>query len=582
MKIKILSLFLMAGMVLSGEILNTEKRMEIFYETNNVEAFELEKQHLLELLKFRGKKYARGATDLILPLASRKGDLTTIGFLKKIDPENYRIYFEEGKIYLTKWKILRALERFSVSFRKFISTPEGFYFSAFFFSRTLVLTFVFFLFIMSLALLFWYAPLLFHDLMEKARKPVSASLLFIAVLIFPIVLFPGYGYLVFYFPALFSLYILEESFTRNLLLITLIFALFSAFVPRSSHIEMPRDAAIMERIYYYDNDPETLRIAERTLKEKWDQDLAYYLAKTYKDMGNFQRAVEMLNQILKENPSHYKALVSLAHIRFLSREIQRSMDLLKKALNFKKKEIIPLHNLAFVLEHIGRINESAKYSSMGWKLHGKEWDRFSRENQGFVDYEFKKEEIFWKAFKKDSTAGNIPPKTLALFYCFSKPVIWSPVLIGFLILFIALYFREKLPPDIGSAIYCKGCEKPICEKCSHYYYKGYCDECMDRIELTGGSTSSSSMSIKVIKVRNTRRLLKDIFQEFFNFLYPGAIIFKEGRIFPSLFSFLYIYSISLFIIGMKLKFPLFFHFFITGFVFYLISLFYLYFSEWRG
>ncbi|GEM_PF-2342748 len=579
MRSKSLIFFLLLGMVIGGEIGNIGKRLKVFYETGNKPAFESEKSHLLNLMAFRNRKYARGVTEQLLPLASARKDISTIGFLKKIDSENYRVYLEEGRIYVGQAKIMKALGCLWTSFLKYVNTPYGMKFSAFLFTRMVVIVFIIMLLFISLSLLFWFTPLFYHDLKEHTGRPSTGVLLLIASFMFPLILLPGYGFLLFYIPALLSLY-LDDIFSKRLLVIALIFTLFSVVIPKSGKFNAPAQAKVMEKIMYYDEDQETLQEAEKLLAKTWDEDLAYYLAHSYENIGNFERAVQLYKKIIDKNPHHVRALVSLAHIRFLSREIPVSLSLLNRAVKAKRHEILPLHDLAYVLEHIGRINKSAKYSSMGWKLHGRTWDRFSKENPGFVVYGFQSEDIFWKHFGKFTTAHSFPPRSLSIIYIFSKPVLISPLIIGFFLLLLVLYIKEKLPPGIGSAIYCKGCEKSICERCSRYYYKGYCNECMDRIELTGGDTSSS-MSFKVIRVRNVRRVPREILQEILNFFYPGAMLFKEGELYPSIFSFIFVYVLSLFFFGLKTGFPLFLHFFILSFVFYIFSVIYLYISERR-
>lgn len=579
MRGKFLMYFLLLGIAVGGEIGTIGKRLKIFYATGNKPAFEVEKKHLLDLMDFRNREYARGVTDLLLPLASERKDLSTLEFLKKIDRENYRVYLEEGKIFLGQAKIRKALGCFWASFVRFVNTPFGMSYSAFLFTRMVVFVFIIMLLFVSLSLIFWFTPLFFHDLKELAGRSFSGLFLMIAAFVLPLILLPGYGFLIFYIPALLSIYI-DEIFSRRLLIVVLLFTIFSMVIPKAGKFKPPAKAKIMERLVYYDEDQETIQQAEKLLANSWDEDLAFYLAHTYENLGELWKAVDLYKRIIKKNPGHVRALVSLAHIRFLSREIPLSLSLLNKAVNAKKHEIIPLHDLAYVLEHIGRISQSAKYSSMGWKLHGRAWDRFSKNNPGFVVYGFQSEDIFWKYFGKLTTAHNFPPRSLAIAYIFSRPVVVSPLIIGFLLLLIVLYIKEKLPLNIGSAIYCKGCEKPICERCSRYYYKGYCNECMDRIELTGGDTSSS-MSFKVIRVRNVRRIPREILQEIIDFLYPGAALFKEGKLYPSLFSFFFIYMLFLSLFGLKTGFPLFFHFFILAFIFYIISVIYLYINEWR-
>ena len=121
MKLRFISIFVFLGFLFSGEIARVDKALKLFYLTDNHCAFELEKQHLLNLMKFRGMNFSRGTTETLLPVAISRGDVKIMEFLRRIDGENYRIYFEEGKIFLRKGKIIKALSLFWISYKKYVN-----------------------------------------------------------------------------------------------------------------------------------------------------------------------------------------------------------------------------------------------------------------------------------------------------------------------------------------------------------------------------------------------------------------------------------------------------------------------------
>ncbi len=582
MKLRFISIFVFLGFLFSGEIARVDKALKLFYLTDNHCAFELEKQHLLNLMKFRGMNFSRGTTETLLPVAISRGDVKIMEFLRRIDGENYRIYFEEGKIFLRKGKIIKALSLFWISYKKYVNQGRGLVKAIYIYTRVIPLSFLIFLLFLSLALFAWYYPLLFHDLKETAGGRVKGLFLFIAALLFPFVLLSGPGYIVFYIPALFSLY-LEEGFSKRLLILTLIFALVSVVIPKREIVKKNPEASIMEKLYYYGEDAENLREAEKYLQKDWDEDVAYFLALSYEKLGKLKKTVSIYNRILKRNRNHVRSLVALANIRFKSGEIQNSIDLLRRAINVSGSKLIPLHDLSYIFENMGRVNESSKFSTEGWKLYGRKWDEFSKTNPDFVIYGWGIRDIFWKFFGRGVTSLNSAPRGLATIYAFSKPVLISPLILGFLLMLFVFYLKEKFPSNLGSAIYCQGCEKPICERCSHYYYKGYCNECMGRIELLKGNAGdTSSVIMGNIKKKRLRRLPREIVLSILDFLYPGSSLFPKGKIYTPLFSMLYVYSLSIFFFGLKIGFPLSLHFLFLAFLFYVLSVVYIYIVERRS
>ncbi len=572
-------LFLSLGLLIWGAgIKDTARRMGYFYRSGNMIALEKEKEHLNLILKDRARTQTRWPSEFMLTTAVERRDLKTLYYLNSIDKDNYKIPMAIGHLLMLKGHIFKGISFLTRAAYSYIFSPEGFYFSVYFFSKLIPLSFLIILFFLSLSLIFKYSPLLHHDLKETWKGRVPAIVLYIALLLLPAVLFPGWGYLVFFIPAIFTLYA-EENYSSFLLVVLLLVTLLASLLPSTGKPRFSDTYRMMSRLYFYDEDAKTLKEGEKVLSNKWDDDLAYYLGYSYQRLGELSRAVGLYEKILKHNPMHVKAMVALAKIRFMSQEYPICLDLLRRAYA-RSNNIIPLYDLAYTYETLGNINETAKYSSRGLKEFGNRWERLRNQNSGFKDLGWNSREVFWKAFGREVGDTGLPPEILAAYYPFMKPAILSPFLVGFLLFLFGLYLLKKIPGNIGSARYCKGCGKPICERCSEYYYKGYCEDCMNMIQLTRGDMSSS-MSMGIIRQRRKYELFTDGIPSFLGYFIPGTELFASGKFVGWGFSFLFVFFAMAGILSLYLSLPFYPHLFLGAFLFYLISQIYIELKAWR-
>ncbi len=573
-----LFLFLVIASVLLGEgIKDVAERMALFYRAGNMQAFEREKTHLLQLMKFRSRNQTRWPSEFMLEEATGRRDLQTLQFLHKIDRENYRVSFSLALLNLSKGRLLKGFSSLAASASSYLKSPEGLYFSVFFFSKLLLLSFLGLLFFLSLSLLFKHSPLLYHDLQETWGR-VPGPLLFLAALALPMVFLPGYGFLLFFLPAVFSLYA-EENYTNFLAVVLLIATLFASLAPATGKVRFPSSYRVMKTLLFYDEDDTTLKQGEKALQLKWDNDLAYYLAYSYSRRGNLARAVELYEKILRKKTNHVKAMVALAKIRFMSQEYPLCIELLNRAYA-RSKNIVPLYDLAYVLESIGNISEAGKYSSTGWKEFGRRWGEIRSKNSGFLDLGWNPLEVFWKAYGKNVGGVSLPPVFFASYFPFKNPSFLSPFLPGLLVFLLGLLLLKKLPPNIGSARYCQGCGKPICERCSEYYYKGYCEDCMNMIQLTHGDMSSS-MSMGILRKRRKYEFFTLKIPSFFSYLFPGSDLFASGKFTGwalSTASFMFFLGGFL---AWRLSLPFFLHLLLAGAIFYIAAQIYIEIKAWR-
>ncbi len=574
-----LILFLSLSLLIWGTgIKDTARRMGYFYRTGNTAALEKEKEHLNLILRDRGRTQTRWPSEFMLSTAVKRRDLKTLYYLNSIDGENYKISSEMGHILILQGHVLKGLSFLIKAASSFTSSPEGLYYSVYFFSKLIPLSFIIILFFLSLSLIFKYSPLLHHDLRETWEGRIPPLLLYLALIFLPAVLFPGWGYLLFFIPAIFTLYA-EENYSSFLLILLLVFTVLASLLPSTGKPKFSETYRIMSRLYYYDEDADTLRKGEQILASKWDDDLAYYLGYSYQRLGKLSKALDFYEKILKHNPMHVKAMVAMAKIRFMSQEYPICLDLLRRAYA-RSDNVIPLYDLTYAYETLGNMNEASKYSSQGLKEFGKRWEKLRSQEPGFRDLGWNSKEVFWKAFGRDVGDTGLPPEILAAYYPFMKPAITSPFLVGFLVFLLGLYLLKKIPGNIGSARYCKGCGKPICERCSEYYYKGYCEDCMNMIQLTRGDMSSS-MSMGIIKQKRKYELFTERIPSFLGLLIPGTELFASGKFVGWALSFVFVFFMTAGFISVYLSLPFYPYLLLGAFIFYLVSQVYIEIKAWR-
>ncbi len=578
MKGKIIIFLSLSLLIWSQGIKESARRMGYFYRTGNYLAFKEEKAHLLLILKERARRHTRWPSHFLLATAVSRKDLKTLYFLNSLDPENYRIPMEIGHILLLRGSIFKGISFLGKAASSYIASPEGLHFTVYFLTKVLPLGVLVMLFFLSITLLFKYSPLLYHDLKETWEGKVPAIFPFLALLLLPVVVFPGWGYLLFFIPAIFTLYA-EENYSGFLTAFLLVITIIASLAPAKGKVRFPKTYETMAKLYFYDEDLPTLKDAERVLKLKWDNDLAYYIGYSYQRLGNLSRAVELYERVLKNNPLHVKTMVALAKIRFMSHEYPICIDLLRRAYA-RSGNIIVLYDLAYTFETLGNINEASKYSSMGWKEFGNRWGKIRGENSGFLDLGWNHKEVFWKAFGKNVGSPGLAPEFLAAYYPFLKPSVLSPFLVGFLVFLLGLYLLKKIPQNIGSARYCKGCGKPICERCSEYYYKGYCEDCMNMIQLTRGDMSSS-MSMGIIKKRRKYELFTEKVPAFLSLLLPGIDLFASGKLPGWILSLAYVFFVTAGAFSALLSLPFYIHMFSAAFIFYVLAQVYIEVKAWR-
>jgi tetratricopeptide (TPR) repeat protein len=178
----------------------------------------------------------------------------------------------------------------------------------------------------SLALLLRHGALLLHDLQESfgpERSPVVTMGVFTALLVLPVLLFQGYGWLPLWWLAVLFLYF---SITERVLVaIALLLALAVGPVVRAleSRIMAAQNPLFTAGIQAVEGsaDARSIRLLEQS-RERFpeDRDLAYLLAIQYRKAGQNDEAAAVYAELLRAQPSDPVSLNNTANVSFASGE----------------------------------------------------------------------------------------------------------------------------------------------------------------------------------------------------------------------------------------------------------------------
>ncbi len=569
MRIK-LGALLVAALLSAGPLQQCIDSMSRFYFAGDRAGFELMKGHLERLMEAEGRSSARGLTDRILAEAVQRGDLETVEYLRKIDSQNYRVYLALALLSFNEKKFSRTYAYLKKSLRYLLFDLNGVSELAPLVRKALLYSLWAYFVLLSLVLLSRNLPLLHHDLKELSRgeKNIFVILLTLAVIGLPLVLQIGYAFLPFYIIALLSPY-MSSGGGKKLLLLLFISWLVVTFL----NFQMPRRdepaVKLMVDLYYYSFDPETLERGEKLLAERWDQDAAFYLARSFEKVDNFAKAIEYYSKVLEKEPTHFRALNNLAILRLKAREYNLALQFFEKLFSHHRHDIIAFHNYRIILARVGRIDEAGNIAKIGWKLFGKKWEEYVNSDK-LISADFYPQDIVAKAAgEKDVTARAHPPG-FSLLFLFRKPRPLNPFLFALVLFFLTLVAVSSLELRIGEALYCAGCGKPICYRCSNYSFKGYCNDCMVGFQLN--VDSSSYIRLDKIKKKKRRERVRGLLMALWDGVIPGLSRASRGKLTLSLLSFLSLPLLVAGVLSYIKHLPLFMPGFALGALFYLVGL----------
>ncbi len=525
----------MAAFLSAGPLQQCIDKMSRFYLAGDKAGFEVMKVHLERLMEAEGRHSARGLTERILGEAVQRGDLETIEYLKRIDSQNYRVYLALALMSFNEKKFSRTYTYLKKSLRCLLLDVKGVSELAPLLRRAVFYSLWAYFVLLSLALLSRTLPLLHHDLKELSRgeKNFFVLLLTLAVIGLPLVLQIGYAFLPFYIIALLSPY-MSSGGGKKILLLLLICWLVITFI----NFQLPgkEDPAVklMADLYYYSFDPETLERGEKLLAKEWDQDAAFYLARSFEKVDNFAKAIEYYTKVLEKEPTHFRALNNLAILRLKAREYNLALQFFEKLFSHHRHEIVAFHNYRIILAKVGRIDEAGNIAKMGWKLFGRKWEEYVNSDK-LISADFYPQDIVAKAAGEKNVTAKANPPGFSLMFLFKKPRPLNPFLIALFLFFLTLLAVSSLELRIGEALYCAGCGKSICYRCSNYSFKGYCNDCMVGFQLN--VDSSSYIKLDKIRKKKRRERVRGLLMALWDGVIPGISRATKGKLLVSLLSF---------------------------------------------
>lgn len=190
----------------------------------------------------------------------------------------------------------------------------------------------------SLALLVRNGALLLHDLEEElgpARGLPFARGVFLLLLLLPLALLQGYGWLPLWWLALLFAYLnLQERVVAALLLVSAIaVGPLAQFLDLESRAHQnPLYRAAMQAVEGGPDPLSTSQLEFASQAHADDRDLKYLLARQYRKVGRDEAAAELYREILKNDAKDAVALNNLANIEFYRAEFPAAIARYKQGI----------------------------------------------------------------------------------------------------------------------------------------------------------------------------------------------------------------------------------------------------------
>ena len=190
----------------------------------------------------------------------------------------------------------------------------------------------------SLALLLRHGALLRHDLEESfgpERSPVVTMGVFTALLVLPVLLFQGYGWLPLWWLAVLFLYFSITERVLVALALLLALAVGPAVRALESRIMAAQNPLFTAGIQAIEGsaDARSIRLLEQA-RERFpeDRDLAYLLAIQYRKAGQNDEAAAVYGELLRKQPSDPVSLNNIANVSFASGEFAAAVPRYQQGL----------------------------------------------------------------------------------------------------------------------------------------------------------------------------------------------------------------------------------------------------------
>jgi tetratricopeptide (TPR) repeat protein len=389
----------------------------------------------------------------------------------------------------------------------------------------------------SFALLLRHGGLLRHDLEEffgPDRSPMVTMGVLAALLLLPVLLFQGYGWLAFWWLAVLFLYF---SITERILVgIALLAALgvgpvVRALESRIMAVQNPLFTAGVQAIEG-SGDARSIRLLEQS-RERYadDRDLAYLLAVQYRKAGQYDEAAAIYGELLREQPGDPISLNNLANLSFAAGEFAAAVPRYQQGLAAAPLPPIGAtlyynQSLAYLQKFDPQPANEARSQAIRLdpgliREYDASWKYEIKNENAVVDLNLSADELWAKfARLRDGVAqknvmgkGELPQLE------------WGAGVnrfLGFLAVFVAVVvglWRWRGPRMF--TMRCVKCGTPFCRRCHlGTAWEGLCTQCHHLFVVRDG-VSGPARNQKLLEVQHEDQKRERIFRVL-SLVFPGA------------------------------------------------------------
>ncbi|MET0552756.1 MAG: tetratricopeptide repeat protein [Vicinamibacteria bacterium] len=389
----------------------------------------------------------------------------------------------------------------------------------------------------SLALLLRHGALLRHDLEESfgpERSPAVTLGVFAALLVLPVALFQGYGWLPFWWLAVLFLYFSITERVLVALALLLALAVGPAVRMLESRVMAAQNPLFTAGIQAVEGsaDARSITLLERG-RERFpdDRDLAYLLAVQYRKAGKNDEAAAVYGELLRSQPSDPVSLNNLANLSFAAGEFAAAVPRYQQGLAGSPGPAIGAtlyYNMSLAYLQKFDPQPANEARSQAVRLdpaliaeYDASWKYEIKNENAVVDLNLTADELWSKFARLRDGVGrqNVMGKGQ------TSPWEWSAGVnrfLGFLAVFVGVVvglWRWRGPRMF--TMRCIKCGTPFCRRCHlGAAWEGLCTQCHHLFVVRDG-VSGPARNQKLLEVQREDQKRERIFRAL-SLVFPGA------------------------------------------------------------
>lgn len=439
---------------------------------------------------------------------------------QEIDPTNMNAY-----IGLTHSSLRKGIDGAIISLYHLFSSVKGrmlTIFSAIQLIDDSVQKLYTIIFLLSIAFgvvfLIKYWSLFYHDLGEKYEGKFDGKtlrLLGMAIVIIPLFIFIGWGWIFLYWCLLFWGYAdrVEKAITVIIVLFIIISAPLFTFLDQIKGVCFDDEIVAYHKAIYENLSPSTIKCLQQQSYSKSDNIwIKLLLAEQLKKRGDYPAAISTYNEILSKEPSNVKVLNNLANTYYSLDMAEDAVKYYEKAINANPNDATLFYNYSlavrsqFNFSKADELLNRAQLLNLGLIL---EYESRPPEKKGIVDYTLKPSDLMMLIFQKIPAGKN---------YLNIAVLFLNPMTAILIIMIIMIRVKMK---KFYYAKRCVTCGIPFCKRCQPVEKnQRYCSQCLHLfIKKDGVAQSVRKEKLDYIeKVKKKKVLMSYIL----NIIAPGS------------------------------------------------------------